>query len=118
MLGDYWYLRRADNSNGIYADPGAITNAISFYSKAYNENPSEDIVSSLLKSLYFKGSFVKGDQLERKAIFDKGRCIGEKMIEIYPNSVSINFWLAAMWGKWAKNFGPIQAVYEGAWAPR
>jgi len=64
--------------------------------------------------LYFKGSFVRATEDECKNIFDRGRIIGEKMIEKYPKSVSINFWLAALWGKWAKNFGPVKAVYEGA----
>lgn len=113
-LGDHWYNRRAEGSVGIYADKTPINNAIIYYQKAYNFYPNEVNTVALLKCYYFKGSFVKSTQEERKVIFNAGKDLGEKMSIQYPNSAPIKYWLAAHWGKWAKNFGAIQAVYKGA----
>jgi len=112
-IGNFWYQRRAEGSVGIYADPKPINNAIAFYLKAYKTNPNEANSVALLKCYYFKGSFVKSSLDEKKVIFNTGKNLGEKMTSIHPNSAPIKYWLAAHWGKWAKNYGVIHAAYMG-----
>ena len=113
-VGHFWYQRRAEGSIGIYAQSKPINNAIAFYEEACKTNLNESNSVALLKCYYFKGSFVKSTLGERKIIFNAGINLGEKMVSKYPNSVPIKFWLGAHWGKWAINFGPIQAAYKGA----
>jgi predicted Zn-dependent protease len=50
---------------------------------------------------------------QQKEIYDKGRDLGEKMIDRYPDSVPIKFWYAANTGRWADVHSFARAATSG-----
>lgn len=112
--GHEWYERRAEGAVGAQAHPEPISKAIALFEKSVEMSPSESNVISLLRSYYFKGSFVPMSNEEQKAIFSKGKNLGENMLKKFSRSAGVRYWLAAHWGKWAKTYGAIAAAREGA----
>jgi tetratricopeptide (TPR) repeat protein len=112
-LGNQWYAKRAEGAEGTAAKPKPISLAIAYYEKAFESSPTEELTTSLLKSYYFKGSFVPMKLDEQKLIFSKGKSLGDEMMKQYPASVGVKYWYAAILGKWAKTYGAIPAAKEG-----
>jgi tetratricopeptide (TPR) repeat protein len=113
VQGKEWYEKRAEGSVANEAKAEPINKAIAFYEKAMSIAPTEANVIMLLRCYYFKGSFVNLKSEERKAIFDKGKNLGEVMQKQYPRSAGIKYWLAGHYGKWAKEYGVFAAAKEG-----
>lgn len=112
--GMKWYERRAAEADSFRAAPKYINNAIDAFEKAYarDHNP-EQAGLFLLKSYYFKGMFLGLDEDGQKEIYDKGRELGEKLEERYPEAVEIKFWYAANLGRWASVHGFVSAATGG-----
>ena len=112
--GMKWYEQRAAEADSFRAEPGNINKAIEAFEKAYeqDEQPRQAGLF-LLKSYYFKGMFLGLDEGSQKEIYDKGRDLGKKLEERYPETVEIKFWYAANLGRWAKVHGFVAAATSG-----
>lgn len=112
--GRKFYDQRAANSHSMRADPTNIDRAISAFNEALDNNiNTEGSAIYLLRSYYFKGMFTGQSDEQQKEIYDKGRRLGEKMIEKFPKSVPIKFWYGANVGRWADVHGFVQAATHG-----
>ncbi len=112
--GIKYYNMRGENSVGVCADSTNVNLAVECFNKAIdNITTQEKAAEYLLMTYYFKGSFVNMDNEERKAIFDKGKNLGEEMVEKYPNSPGILHWYIANLAKWANAYGKMAAAKEG-----
>ena len=49
----------------------------------------------------------------KKKIFNKGKALGEKYIQKYPNSVQFRYWYLVNLGSWAQVYGILTAAREG-----
>ncbi|MCH8902784.1 MAG: hypothetical protein IIA45_02580 [Bacteroidetes bacterium] len=113
-MGKEWWAKRADGAVGTNAKTGPISNAINYFEKAIkNRSVEEEVAIELIRSYYFKATFVPMSKDRRKEIYNKGRIFGENMIKKYPDSAPLKFWLAAHWGKWAQAYGALAAAKEG-----
>ena len=112
-LGKQWYEKRAEGADGTSAKPEPINKAIAYYEKAFEQSATEENAAGLLRCYYFKGSFVTMTTDEQKAIFTKGKNLGETAAKQFPSSAPVKYWLAAHYGKWAKTSGVISAAKEG-----
>lgn len=112
--GKKFFNQRDDNATGYTADPRNINRAITLFEAAIEQdiNP-EGAATYLLRSYYFKGMFTGMDEDQQKDIYDKGRDLGEKMIERFPDSVPIKFWYAANTGRWANVHSFARAATSG-----
>lgn len=112
--GMKWYEQRAAEADSFRADPKYINNAIEAFENAYDEgHNSAQTGLLLLKSYYFKGMFLGLEEGQQKDIYDKGRDLGEKLVDRYPDAVEIKFWYAANLGRWAKVHGFMAAATSG-----
>ena len=103
------YLNRADGSSGMNAKPEPIQSAIS----QLQNLDSEEAMLTLLKSYYYKGKFVALNKEDKKAIFQKGKDLGEKAIEKFPTAASLRYWYLANLGSWSEVYGIFSAAKEG-----
>ncbi|NIT56998.1 MAG: hypothetical protein GWN00_12410 [Aliifodinibius sp.] len=109
-----YYLQRDVNADSFKADPTNINRAIDLFKAALDQNiKPEESASYLLRSYYFKGMFTGLSEDEQKQVYDKGRNLGEKMMERYPDSIPIKFWYAANIGRWADVHGFLKAATNG-----
>lgn len=113
-MGRSWYYRRAEDAKGVQAQAGPISRAIVYFEKVLkNSSPKEEIVVYLMSSYYYKATYVPLSKNERKILYDKGKDLGQEMLDHYPHSAAIRFWLASHWGKWAEVYGVLQAARKG-----
>ena len=112
--GKRFYRLRDANADSFTADPININRAIDLFESALNQNikPEESAIY-LLRSYYFKGMFTDLNEDQKKDVYDKGRNLGEKMIDRYPDSVPIKFWYAANIGRWADVHSFMRAATSG-----
>ena len=112
--GQSFYDQRAEKSIGLNADPSFIERAIDEFQKAIN-NPKDELDAGLflLKCYYFKGKFVSQNDDEKKDIYSKGKVLGEKLINLYPESASAHYWYLVNLGSWAEIYGTMSAAKEG-----
>ena len=112
--GKKFYHQRDANADSFKADPTNINRAIDLFESALeqNINPEESAIY-LLKAYYFKGMFTGLSENQQKDVYEKGRDLGEKMIERYPDSVPIKFWYAANIGRWADVHSFARAATSG-----
>ncbi|MDZ7658341.1 tetratricopeptide repeat protein [Fodinibius sp.] len=112
--GKKFYQQRDANADSFKADPTNINRAIDLFKSALEQgiNPEES-AAYLLRSYYFKAMFTGLSEDQQKDIYEKGRNLGEKMIERYPNSVPIKFWYAANIGRWADVHSFARAATSG-----
>ena len=112
--GIEWYDKRHTGSTGIIASEESINKAIAHFSSAI-DTPEyrKDAALYLLKSYYYKGEFAIQDKEEKKNIFNKGKALGEKYIEKYPNSPEFRYWYLVNLGSWAQVYGILTAAREG-----
>ena len=109
-----FYDQRAEKSIGLKADPSLIGKAIDEFLIAM-ESPKKELDAGvfLLKCYYFKGKFVSQNDDEKKDIYSKGKVLGEKLINLYPESVSAHYWYLVNLGSWAEIYGIFSAAKEG-----
>lgn len=112
--GKQWYEQRATEADSFRAHPKYVNNAIRAFEKSLNENiEPQKSGAFLLKSYYFKGMYLGLDEKQKKEIYEKGRRLGEQMVERFPRSVPIKFWYGANMGRWADVHGFIASATSG-----
>ena len=108
------YNKRADGSDGIIAQSKNINRAIRHFERAMKIDALEEVAAVyLLRCYYYKGTFVLIDENARKAEYNKGKSLAEKMIAKYPNSAALRFRYLTCLGKWAEVYGIFAAAKEG-----
>lgn len=112
--GRKWYQQRAAEADSFRAKPKFINNAIQAFEETLEKSirPKES-AEYLLQSYYFKGMYLGLSSDEQRRIYDKGRDLGERMMERFPESVPIKFWYAANTGRWADVHGFVAAATNG-----
>lgn len=109
-----FYQQRDAAADSFRANPEHINKAIEVFEQALDQNiKPEQSASYLLQAYYFKGMYVGLSEQEQKDIYDKGRTLGERMIERFPKSVPIKFWYGANLGRWADVHGFVKAATSG-----
>lgn len=112
--GKEWYQQRAAEADSFRANPKYINNAIQSFEEALQkEIQLEQTAEYLLKSYYFKGMYVGLDKEEQKDVYDKGKNLGERMMDRFPKSVPIKFWYSANSGRWSDVNGFWAAATDG-----
>ncbi len=112
--GKRYYHQRDANADSFKADPTNINRAIDLFKAALDQSiKPEESATYLLRSYYFKGMFTGISEDQQKEVYDKGRDLGERMMERYPDSVPIKFWYAANIGRWADVHGFVKAATNG-----
>lgn len=112
--GERFYHQRDANANSFKANPTNINRAIDLFESALDQNiKPEESAAYLLRSYYFKGMFTGLSEDQQKDVYEKGRNLGEKMIDRYPDSVPIKFWYAANIGRWADVHSFARAATSG-----
>ncbi len=108
------YENRAVGAIGATAKPANIDQAIRHFEKALKITATEKTSALyLLKSYYYKGTFVLKDKKERKEEYNKGKILAEEMIAKYPDSPELRYWYLTCLGKWAEVYGILTAAREG-----
>lgn len=112
--GKALYEQRAAKADSFIADSGNINKAIEALNQSLNNdiNPEQSAIY-LLQSYYFKGMFTGMSEDQQKENYKKGRELGEKMMERFPDSVPIKFWYGANIGRWAAVHGFLSAATDG-----
>ena len=109
-----YYNNRHENSDSIKASNKNINIAINYFLNAIKISEYEkDAALYLLKSYYYKGEFTTSNSEEKKLIFNKGKILGKKYIDKFPNSVEFRYWYLVNLGSWAQVYGIITAAREG-----
>ncbi len=112
--GRSYYEARAAEADSFRADTANINKAIEAFNQAIDQNiQPENSATYLLQSYYFKGMYTDITEEQQKEVHDKGRILGEEMIEKFPDSVPIKFWYGANLGRWAEVHGFIKAATSG-----
>ena len=112
--GIEWYQKRHMGSIGITASQEAINQAIEYFSNEIQKPEFEkDAALYLLKSYYYKAEFVIQDKDTKKKIFNKGKALGEKYIEKFPDLSAFRYWYLVNLGSWAQIYGILTAAREG-----
>ncbi len=108
------YENRADGAIGTTAQPHNINEAIRHFENSIKIIATEETSGVyLLKSYYYKGTYVLTDEKERKKEYNKGKALAENMIAKYPESAEIRYWYLTCLGKWAEVYGIFAAAKEG-----
>lgn len=112
--GKIFYEQRAANADSFRAHSTNISKAI----EAFQQSLDQDIhpkqsAAYLLRSYYFKGMYTGLSENQQQEIYDKGRTLGEAMMERFPDSVPIKFWYSANLGRWADTHGFVKAATSG-----
>ena len=109
-----FYNKRQEGSIKSVAINISINKAISSFQNALNNpNMEMDAALYLMKSYYFRGKYVYKDTDKKKEDFKKGKKLGEKYIDQYPDSVPLKFWYLVNLGSWSEAYGVISAAREG-----
>ena len=108
------YNNRAEGAVGTQAQSKNIDQAIRHFERAMKIDALEEVAAVyLLRCYYYKGTFVLIDENARKAEYNKGKSLAEKMIAKYPNSAALRFRYLTCLGKWAEVYGIFAAAKEG-----
>ena len=108
------YDRRAENAIGLIADSKIIDKAIVMFTNEMKNSDSElDAGVYLLRCYYYKGKFCVKDDDKRKNIYNEGKLLGEKLIQVYSESVAAHYWYLVNLGSWAEIYGILSAAKEG-----
>ena len=112
--GIEWYQKRHMGSISITASQEAINQAIEYFSNEIQKPEFEkEAALYLLKSYYYKAEFAIQDKDTKKKIFNKGKVLGEKYIEKFPDLSAFRYWYLVNLGSWAQIYGILTAAREG-----
>ena len=108
------YNTRAEYAVGLKAQAGPINYAIKEFIEVQN-NPEEELESGiyLLRCYYYKGKFVAESDEQKKAVFNEGKALGERLLESYAESAPARYWYLVNLGSWAEVYGILSAAKEG-----
>ncbi|HET6465694.1 MAG TPA: hypothetical protein VFH55_08815 [Nitrospiria bacterium] len=140
--GDHHWDLRDEGAQGTAADSKKVDLAIAAYRQVLASSPDSLAARwRLMRALFFKGEYATEDKEAKKKIFDEGRTVGEKALQLIreeasrrtgksfdnagpvelapvfeksPDVVGCFFWSSANWGMWALAYGKFQAVRQGA----
>ena len=108
------YDERANKAVGLKANTESIDKAINEFLKGLKNKASElNAGIYLLRCYYYKGKFIAEDDQEKKELFNQGKALGEKLIELYPESAGAYYWYLVNLGSWAEVYGILSAAKEG-----
>jgi len=108
------FNNRADGAVGTKAQSITIDQAIRHFERAIKiDAQEEEAAVYLLKCYYYKGTYVLANEEDRKAEYNKGKALAEKMIPKYPNSAALRFRYLTCLGKWSEVYGIFTAAKEG-----
>lgn len=111
--GKNLYEHRADGCVGLHAKAETINTAIADFEKVYKvSDMQEEAGLYLIRCYNYKGRFVSTGN-EKKTTFEKGKILGETLIEKYPKSAPILFEYLCVLGLWGNEIGAIQAAWDG-----
>ena len=115
---DSLYDLRGENFNKetLLADSTNINKAIELYKKAIETNTEakkEEAIWKLMRAYYYKGKYTTNDSELKKTIYDMGKNLGEKNLEVFPESKGINLFSAIVWGVWGEEYGILKAARKG-----
>ena len=112
--GKKFYEKRAEGASGLIAKSENINTAIANLEKAYAlGTKTEETGAYLIKCYNYKGRFVSKSSAEKKAVFEKGKNLGEVLLKKYPNSASILYEYICVLGLWANEIGALKAGWDG-----
>jgi tetratricopeptide (TPR) repeat protein len=112
---DYWFENRSLHSKNDHADPAVVEKMISAYKRALKDSAVEEIAAErLLYAYYFKGCHAVFDHKKRLKLFAESKKFGEEMHAKFPKNARITSLYAQNLSLWAAEYGPFQAVKEGA----
>jgi len=108
------YKARHENSQGIKASATNIDKAIEQF-KSATQNSIYEIEATvyLLKCYYYKAEFAINNIDDKKRIFNEGKTLGARYIELYPENVEFRYWYLVNLGSWAQVYGILTAAREG-----
>ena len=140
--GDHHWDLRDEGAQGSSAESKEVDLAIAAYRQALASSPdSLGARWRLMRALFFKGEYATDDNEAKKKIFDEGKSVGEKALQLIrqeasrragksfdnagpvelapvleksPDVIGCFFWSSANWGMWALAYGKFQAVRKGA----
>ncbi|HIO46496.1 TPA: hypothetical protein EYN23_03970 [Candidatus Poribacteria bacterium] len=108
------FNKRAEGATGLKAPAANIDKAIASLTKALaNATVEEKATVLLMRSYYFKGTFVETEKEARKAVYDLSKLLGEKQVVKFPKSASVHYWYLANMAKWGETSGILKAAKEG-----
>jgi len=141
-VGDAAWARRAEGHDGLgHAHAEPVAEAVRAYALAAAEAP-DDVQAhwKLVRALYFSGEFAALDDVESRALFDRGKAAAEAAVEaldrqigakgtlsrLDPNTMAeavplglradaarIHLWSAIAWGAWTRYQGLFAVVRAG-----
>jgi len=111
--GVSYFNKRAEGATGLKAQADNIDNAIGFFKKALETDKGESATVYLMRSYYFKGTFVETDKEKRKAVYQLSRTLGDKQTVKYPKSAAVAYWHLSNIAKWSETAGIMKAAKEG-----
>jgi|CXWL01.1.fsa_nt_gi hypothetical protein len=139
--GDAAWDHRADGARGGQAAPEAIGEAVRAYQKVIHEQPTHlEAHWKLMRALWFEGEYATTGEEARKAVFGRGREVGDAAFALLrkatgrdltkaePSEVAASlrgvptlladavptyFWAAVNWGLWGEAFGKLAAARQG-----
>ena len=111
--GKRLYEIRAEGAVGLMAKPETIDKAIATLEKAYLLASTEETGVYIIKCYNYKGRFACAKGSDKKSVFEKGKNLGEALLEKYPNSAPVLFEYVCVLGLWANEIGPLKAGWDG-----
>lgn len=107
------YVHRADGAKGIRPNSAHISQAIENLEAAYAAGEQEQGGLYLLRAYHFQGRFATPSKSEKRAIYEKGKNLGESLVNKYTNNVEIRLEYVYMLGLWGDNIGIMKAATSG-----
>lgn len=108
------YDLRAEGAVGLMAKAETIDKAIASLEKVYATGYKEEETGMYLLRCYnYKGRFASANASAKKATFEKGKNLGEKLVKKYPNSVPLLYEYICVMGLWGGEIGAMKAGLDG-----
>lgn len=112
--GKKLFEKRAEGAIDLQARPETINAAIQKLEKAYTSGANElETAIYLIKSYNYKGRFACPKASDRKAVFEKGKNLGETLLKKYPDSAPLLFEYICVLGLWGGESGALKAGWDG-----
>jgi hypothetical protein len=139
---DALWARRGEGAQGGVAAAGPIREAVAAYESLHRARPDDlEVAWKLMRALWFQGDFATSDVEAKKAIYARGREVGERAVAAMgkraaaklggkalvdldpktaaaavrdiPEAARVYFWSAVNWGLWGDAFGKMAAARQG-----
>ncbi|MFB6344926.1 MAG: tetratricopeptide repeat protein [bacterium] len=114
--GIKWYEKHVEyvNLEDVSVNPEPFDTAIKHFEQALdNAETGKEAGRYLLHTYYLKGTYAVDSAEAKQEIFAKGKKLGERLIEKYPDNVDFHILYAANLGRWGEAYGIVSAAREG-----